>query len=312
MKLTNKILNEINDVRTQNYLKRQALINRIENDKDLGADYLACKSMIFDIAKAKHLNQDVSKLQTVYLSKKENLYNNLKNKGYDINFLQNPYNCKICKDTGKTESGFCTCYYQKLSEQILQTSGLKSSNLPDLQKISYDFLKDKKAVDIRKKLINILEDFVKKCNETGKKSLVISGNVGVGKTHLLYGVVKESLKNNKFVVYTTAFNLNKDFLAYHCAKLEEKEEILANYLNCDILCIDDLGTENILKNVTCEYLFLILNERLTRGKSTIITTNLTLTQILEVYDERIYSRLKDKQTSIVINLTGEDIRKIKQ
>ncbi len=133
----------------------------------------------------------------------------------------------------------------------------------------------------------------------------------MGKTYLLHGVVKESLQKNKFVVYTSAFNLNKDFLSYHCAKLEDKDEILSNYLNCDILCIDDLGTENILKNVTNEYLFLILNERLIKNKATVITTNLTLTQILEVYDERIYSRLKDKKSSIVVNITGEDIRLMK-
>ena len=100
-------------------------------------------------------------------------------------------------------------------------------------------------------------------------------------------------------------------MKYHCAKLEEKDEILNNYINCDILCIDDLGTENILKNVTCEYLFLIINERLIRNKATIITTNLNLTQIIDVYDERIYSRLKDKQSSIVVNLTGDDIRTMK-
>ncbi len=311
MKLTDIILNEIHEQKTQNYLKRQSIISAIENNEKLSTDYMACKNLVFEIAKSKHQNKDVSALENDYAIHKQNLHKNLNKLGFDLQFLKHPYSCKKCKDTGKLENGYCICYYNKLSERILQTSGLTKKQLPELSEIKFDFLKDKNEITKRQQLVKLLSDFVKKCDVSDKKSFVISGNVGVGKTHLLYGVVNESLKNNKFVVYTTAFNLNKDFLKYHCAKLEEKEDILTNYINCDILCIDDLGTENILKNVTCEYLFLILNERLIRGKSTVITTNLTLSQILEVYDERIYSRLKDKQTSIVVNLNGEDIRLIK-
>jgi len=84
--------------------------------------------------------------------------------------------------------------------------------------------------------------------------------------------------------------------------------IMDKYLNCDLLCIDDLGTENILKNVTVEYLYLILSERLNKGKPIIITTNLSLEQIEKVYDDRILSRLTHKLTGLLINFEGEDLR----
>lgn len=310
MNLNNKIINEINETKTNNQLKKQAIIKQIENDAELSKIYLECKNLIFEIAKQKHNNIDAQPLEIELKNKKEFLYELLKKQNYDIEFLKNPYSCTVCKDTGKTINGYCSCYYKKLTKHSLETCGLALNKLPQLNTLKFDFYKDKNLIAEREFLVKILQDFVKKCNDNAKKNIVLTGQVGVGKTHLLHAVVNEAILNNKFVIYTTAFNLNKDFLKYHCAKLEEKDEILNNYLNCDILCIDDLGTENILKNVTCEYLFLIINERLAKNKCTIITTNLTLTQILNVYDERIYSRFKDKQNSTVLNLKGEDIRKI--
>lgn len=311
MRFNDKILNDIKEVRAKNELKKQAIISQVENDNELGPIYLECKRLVFEIAKNKHNQMNTDKLEFQLSSLKKSLYEKMEAKGFDIEFLKNPYECSECKDKGRIGGKYCKCYYNRLSKYILENSGLSVDKLPDLKNIKFDFLKDDTAIKLRTQLVKILQDFVKKSNENGKKTLLISGNVGVGKTYLMHGVVNEGIKQNKFVVYTTAFNLNKDFLKYHCAKLEEKDEILNNYINCDILCIDDLGTENILKNVTCEYLFLIINERLIRNKATIITTNLNLTQIIDVYDERIYSRLKDKQSSIVVNLTGDDIRTMK-
>ena len=90
--------------------------------------------------------------------------------------------------------------------------------------------------------------------------------------------------------------------------MEEKKDILDKYLSCELLCIDDLGTENLIKNVTVEYLYLIINERLQSGKNTIITTNLDLQQIMQNYDERIFSRIANKQECILFNMTGDDLR----
>lgn len=75
-----------------------------------------------------------------------------------------------------------------------------------------------------------------------------------------------------------------------------------------MLVIDDLGTEPMLKNVTVEYLLLVLEERQTRGRATVITTNLTGENILNRYGERIYSRLSHKQYSMMIEMKGNDLR----
>ena len=102
--------------------------------------------------------------------------------------------------------------------------------------------------------------------------------------------------------------MNNLFLKYHCAPLEEKDNVLEKILECDLLLIDDLGTENILKNVTNEYLYLIINQRLETNKNTIITTNLNADDLKNLYDERIVSRLANKQTCITAVLPGSDLR----
>ena len=83
---------------------------------------------------------------------------------------------------------------------------------------------------------------------------------------------------------------------------------MENLLDVDVLFIDDLGTENIYKNVTAEYLFVVINERIARGKQTFVSTNLTLNDIRNKYDERIFSRIVDKNVTFVAQLNGDDKR----
>ena len=83
---------------------------------------------------------------------------------------------------------------------------------------------------------------------------------------------------------------------------------MENILDVDVLFVDDLGTENVYRNVTAEYLFVVINERIARGKQTFISTNLSLANIRTAYDERIFSRLVDKNVTFLAQLVGEDKR----
>ena len=88
-----------------------------------------------------------------------------------------------------------------------------------------------------------------------------------------------------------------------------KASEIQNYIDADILLIDDLGSEPVLKNVTVEYLYTILNERLVKNRATCISSNLdSPTKILDRYGERIYSRLANKLLSLNILFTGKDNR----
>ena len=128
-------------------------------------------------------------------------------------------------------------------------------------------------------------------------------------TNLTGCMTTYAIETGAVVKFTTAFNLNQDMLKYHCAKLEDKNDIMEPYLTADILFVDDLGSENKIQNVTNEYLYLIINERMAGHKKTVITTNFEdFEQIQDVYGERVFSRLMHKQQSVKIKFNGTDLR----
>ena len=137
---------------------------------------------------------------------------------------------------------------------------------------------------------------------------MICGATGIGKTYLLECMTNELISNNKYAIMTTAFNLNQNFLKYHTTFNESKIEYLEPYLDCDVLLIDDLGTEPLLNNVTLDYLYLVINQRNIENKAIVISTNLDIEELMQRYGERITSRLINKQTSISFKIKDNDLR----
>jgi DNA replication protein DnaC len=137
-----------------------------------------------------------------------------------------------------------------------------------------------------------------------KTNINIVGGAGSGKTFLLECVANELIKKGVVVSYKTAFEINELARLYHMGKSFD----FSDCLNVDVLLIDDLGTEPVLKNVTKEYLYNLINTRQINNKATLISTNLSLENILDRYDERIFSRLANKNLSTVIQLVSQDKR----
>ena len=127
------------------------------------------------------------------------------------------------------------------------------------------------------------------------KNLLFYGKTGVGKTFLTNCVAKELLDHGYSVIYFTAFQL---FDILSKGVFEKDSDAIATHQNifdCDLLVIDDLGTE-LINSFTSSQLFLCVNERLIRQKSTIISTNLSVERIKESYSERTFSRILDSYT----------------
>lgn len=291
-------------VRLQEFMLDNAL-----SHKDVEKLYKKCKSLQFDIAKLKYSGSSTEQKEKSLNDTKKELYALLDKYGIDRNSLKVKYNCPLCHDKGVVDGKDCECLKHEMSELLLKESGINKEKLPTFSDVYFKIFGDQekevhKIFDVLQKYINI---------ETPTKHVVtITGKVGVGKTYLIECMVNEDLRNMKYVIYTTAYALNNEMLKYHTSPMNEKEDILKKYINCDSLYIDDLGTENILKNVTCEYLFQIINERTRLNKRTIITTNLDLQQIMDVYDERIFSRIVDQDNCLVIKMDGKDLRTIKK
>ena len=206
------------------------------------------------------------------------------------------YSCAKCNDTGYINGKICNCLQAEIRKLIVAESNVINSEFTFANSTE----KNKHNLAVYKKARLICEE--------GKTNLLLTGNTGSGKTYLLTACVNKSIELDKSVLFVTAYSLNATFLNAHLEGFETRQAILDNLVDVDVLAIDDLGTENVYKNVTAEYFFSVLNERIARKKQTLISTNLTLNDIRERYDERIFSRLVDQNTTFVAQLIGIDKR----
>ena len=234
--------------------------------------------------------------------------------GYPEDYPSITYRCADCRDTGFIGHEKCHCFKQALT-LALSDNGLLPQVLEreNFSTFSYSYYDDTVAdpqlnITPRKNIQNVVEaakDFTANFDSVFR-NLLIYGNTGVGKTFLTNCIARELLTSAHHVVYLTAFRLFELFGEHQKYKPEEKDSTLFQYLfDCDLLIIDDLGTElsNAFTNTS---LYTCLNERLHSRKSTLISTNLSLEQLRDRYSERIFSRITGNYT--FLKLIGKDIR----
>ena len=215
----------------------------------------------------------------------------------DESRLTPQFSCAKCADTGYIDNVMCDCLKQEIRKLLIKDADVKHPNCTFANSTE----KDKHNKAVYKKVQSL-------CQKGCTTNVLLTGATGTGKTYLLSACANECLANDKSVLFATSYALNETFLECHLAPLQTKQLVLENLLDVDALFIDDLGTENIYRNVTAEYLFVVVNERIARGKQTFISTNLTLEAIRARYDERIFSRLVDKNITFVQQLVGDDKR----
>lgn len=211
------------------------------------------------------------------------------------------WHCEKCRDTGRLDNGdYCECYTRLEMDYYREEMGL--NRLP-----SISFSDHKQGLnETLDKLYQGMANYVNRFPNNKKKKLIFSGSVGVGKTYLVAATANELIKKGYKVMYISAIDLAQLFLNYHMASVGEKEVIFAPLKQADMLIIDDLGVEPIYNSITIPYLYQLLEFRNMRHM--IITTNLTLEDIEAKYGERICSRIVDVDNSMLLRLSGDDLR----
>ncbi len=212
--------------------------------------------------------------------------------------LNPQYECPICNDTGVVGGRICKCFLSELNKKI-SLGASSQTEFSAFEKSDENLLNDND-----KKAYEVVKTWCSKYPLVTKRNINIIGGAGTGKTFMLECIANEMLNRNYVVIYKTAFELNEMARLYHIGKSYD----FADLLTADVLLIDDLGTEPILKNVTVEYLYNLINTRQIHNLPTFISTNLSLENILSRYDERIFSRLGNKNLSLNISLTSPDKR----
>lgn len=241
----------------------------------------------------------------------------LQEHGFPSNYFEPVYTCPDCKDTGYIGAKRCHCFEQAAIDLVYTQSNLKEVLANEnFSTFSFDYYSSEdinpatglSSLDTAKDAVRKCRDFIAHFGDSFS-NLYFYGDTGIGKTFLSNCVAKELMDQGYSVIYFTAFQLF-DILSKGVFKKDE-DAIAAhqNIFECDLLIIDDLGTE-LTNSFTTSQLFLCLNERILRKKSTIISTNLGMNQLADIYSERVLSRISSNYT--LIKLFGADIRILKR
>lgn len=261
------------------------------------------------VSDLKRFRQDIA----VISQKKKSL---LVQYGYPADYLEPIYQCPDCRDTGFIGEQKCHCFKKRIVEFLYKQSNLQEilaeENFSRFREDYYpdDYIEDTTGLTPR--------DNIKKIHETAlffsrnfydsKDNLLLYGNTGVGKTFLTHCIAKEALDGFHTVVYLTSLGLfdilEKNKFDRNLSSTE-KSAAVTYILDCDLLIIDDLGTE-LNNSFTSSQLYQVIDTRLIHQKSTIISTNLSFDDLREQYSERIFSRITSNYS--LLKMTGDDIR----
>ena len=227
--------------------------------------------------------------------------------GFPEDYLSPVYDCPDCKDTGYIGSEKCHCFKQAIIDLLYEQSGIRSMlEKENFSSLSYDYYQGE-DLERFKKNVTTAKNFIKTF-DSDYHNLFFYGTVGTGKSFLSGCIAKELIEKEYSVIYFSAsglFNsLSRSMFDYKNIS-DEFRSLHKDLYDCDLLIIDDLGTEYV-NNVTTSMLFSLLNERHLSKKATIISTNLFLEDIQKIYSERIFSRIMNQYT--VCRFSGPDIR----
>ena len=230
----------------------------------------------------------------------------LKSLGYPEDYTEPHYTCKKCSDSGFIGTAMCSCFREMLIKENIKSSGIgkliERQSFENFSLAGYD-------ADVRElmeKNLNVAKSFAE--NFGGEeKNLLLIGPTGTGKTHISTSIAKVLIEKGVEVLYDSAQNIVSAF---------EKDKFKSGYgaydpegtkyLECELLILDDLGTE-FVSQFTVSCLYNLLNTRMNKGLATVISTNLSPAELSEKYEDRIYSRIVGQDSRILL-FKGKDRR----
>ena len=235
--------------------------------------------------------------------------------GYPASYLDDESVCPLCGDTGYVGATPCKCF----TELAKKCQVRELSHVLDMESVSFDsfdFSYYSDSVDPHwgaspRENAYLAYDY---CLEYARKfdtmegSLFLNGGTGLGKTFLSTCIAREVANAGFSVVYETAVDMLSHFEAAQFNREEDESETkraVNRVLNCDLLIIDDLGTE-LTTAFTQSALYTVINTRLLNGRKTVINSNLTMEDVRRRYSQQILSRLEGEFNTVF--LFGQDIR----
>ena len=239
----------------------------------------------------------------------------LKSAGFPKDYMEMHYSCQDCQDTGYIGGKKCHCFKQEQIKLLYAQSNIdKIIETENFDTFSFEYFDNQEIVpeiqmtvaDYMKQVLGWCREFVDNFRTEGG-NLIFTGSTGVGKTFLTNCIARELIQDYQSVIYLSANDLFDVFSKnkFNYEPELEMQDMYQYILDCDLLIIDDLGTE-LNNTFVSSQLFYCINERLLRKKGTIISTNLSVTMLRDTYSDRVSSRIMSQYT--IIPLYGDDIR----
>lgn len=261
------------------------------------------------------VKEAVSKLRDQNLAMQAEVKRILTDNGYPANYFEPKYFCKKCEDkgyydiNGKTvrcscmKSALVTCACAELNRYApLSLSTFESFDLEYYDKSINPKVKTS-PYEHMSKVFRFCQNYADNFSKNSE-SILMSGETGLGKTHLSLAIANEVIKKGYGVVYASAppiiSKLEKEYFS------SDKDDSLFSMLaDCDLLIIDDLGTEFYSQFAVSQF-YNLFNSRMLSNKPIIINTNLTITELKEKYTDRFVSRICGNARQL--DFLGRDIR----
>ncbi|MBP5173413.1 MAG: ATP-binding protein [Clostridia bacterium] len=231
--------------------------------------------------------------------------------GFPADYTDPKYECQICSDTGYDGSRICSCMRRALVLEGYEAAGISELiKSCSFESFNLDYFRgDPSVYDNMKRVFGFVRDYAERFT-TSSESLIFFGNTGLGKTHLSVALSKRVTDRGFYVLYTGAVGLFGDFEAerFGTSPGTGTGNPTDAYYSCDLLVIDDLGSE-VTNQFTTSVLYDLLNRRINQNRPTVISTNVSYMDLGTRYTDRIASRLFGNFSSLLF--TGRDIRMLK-
>lgn len=308
-----KILENTKNKNIRECEKRRRLFF-LKNNRALEIEKLLSRTSIIaakSVLGGKNCKEELNILKNKNLLLQNELNEILKSYNLPQNYLDIHYNCEKCKDTGYIDGKMCHCLRQLLrNETYKELNSLSPLSLSSFDTFSLDYYPQdniESGTLIKSKMKKILEFCIKYSEDFSlySENLFMTGKTGLGKTHISLAIANEIINKNFGVIYASTPNIISKLERERFKRDGAFEDTESHILKCDLLILDDLGTEfqTTFSNST---IYNIINSRILYKRPTIISTNYSIQEIQKNYSERLVSRIWGNFK--LLNFVGKDIR----
>lgn len=260
--------------------------------------------------------RQLTRLKESNLSLQEEYHDILQSAGLPDDYLTPKFQCVICRDTGYVDGKMCSCLKDLLKKEAYRRlNAMTPLSLSTFQTFSlkyYPEVSSKEGGVPPKKQMERVFLFCRDYAEhfsLSSQNLIMQGGTGLGKTHLSLAIANEALEKGFGVIYGSAQNLATNLERERFSREPVESDTNQMLLSCDLLILDDLGTEFSTSFVDAA-IYNVINTRLMTENPTIISTNLSMLELQKRYSERFVSRVIGSYTRLLF--CGKDVRQQKR